>query len=131
MVKKHKKSSKKKYNKSSMKDVLGEGGEISSSTGVVMAWIVSVISILIGIFMIVFGIYPGLVSNNNDICSTNNTDPSCSWKESNIHGGLKVVYILGGIGLITFSICIIIFAYWWNRKVHENLNITSFSGEMF
>jgi len=146
MVKKYKKSSKKKYNKASMKDVLGEGGEISSSTGVVMAWIVSVISILIGIFMIVIGIYPGLVSNNNGICSANNTDPSCvynndkgtcqdntscSWKESNIHGGLQVAYILGGIGLIAFSICIIIFSYWWNRKVHENLNITAFSGEMF
>ena len=79
MVKKHKKSSNKKhtkkYNKASMKDILAKGGEISSSIGVVMAWIVGVIFILIGIFMIVIGIDPSIIfsSTNVTACPKNQT----------------------------------------------------------
>jgi len=152
MVKKHNKSSKKKHkkkhNKSSMKDVLAEGGEISSSIGVVMAWIVGVISVLMGIFMIVIGIDPSIILSNNGICSSNTTDPAidpscdvndkamcqdnilCNWKEIKTHGSFQVAYILGGIGLIAFSVGIIIFSYWWKRKVHENSNMAAFAGGM-
>jgi len=155
MVKKYKKSSKKKkkYNKSSMKDILAAGGEISSSIGVVMAWIVGVISILMGIFMIVIGIDPNLLFPNSGTCtdtSTTGNNPSktdhtcmiiqdkevcqsnqsCNWNKSKIHGGFQVAYILGGLGLIAFSVGIIIFSYWWNRKVHENSNMAAFAGGM-
>jgi hypothetical protein len=155
MVKKHKKSSNKKhtkkYNKASMKDILAKGGEISSSIGVVMAWIVGVIFILIGIFMIVIGIDPSIIfSSTNGNCLPKKSDPtntdtsciggydkdtcqsisSCNWKEIKTHGSFQIAYILGGIGLIAFSVAIIIFSYWWNRKVHQDSNMAAFAGGM-
>jgi hypothetical protein len=150
MIKKHKKSSKKKYkkkyNKSSMKDILVRGGEISSSIGVVMAWIVGIIFILIGIFMIVIGIDPGIVSTNNGICTTTtNPDawcvgsidkdscqkiPTCNWHETKTHGSFQAAYICGGIALIMFSVGMIVFSYWWNRKVHADSNMAAFAGGM-
>ena len=151
MVKKHKKSSKKKYkkkyNKSSMKDILVRGGEISSSIGVVMAWIVGIIFILIGIFMIVIGIDPDIVSTNNGICMTARTtgpnmwcgsindkdlcqESLCNWQETKTHGSFQAAYICGGIALIMFSVGMIVFSYWWNRKVHADSNMAAFAGGM-
>ncbi len=53
----------------------------------------------------------------------------CVWNPSEqLTGGTRAFYIVAGLGMIAFAVGIVLFAYWWNRKVHQDKNMAAFAG---
>jgi len=53
----------------------------------------------------------------------------CKWNPSEqLTGGTRAFYIVAGLGMIGFAVGIVLFAYWWNRKVHQDKNMAAFAG---
>jgi len=53
----------------------------------------------------------------------------CSWNPAEqLTGGTRAFYIVIGLGMIAFAVGIVLFAYWWNRKVHQDKNMAAFAG---
>ncbi len=53
----------------------------------------------------------------------------CVWNPSEqLTGGTRAFYIVIGLGMIGFAVGIVLFAYWWNRKVHQDKNMAAFAG---
>lgn len=58
-----------------------------------------------------------------------NSTNKCSWNPSEqLTGGTRAFYIVAGLGMIAFAVGIVLFAYWWNRKVHQDKNMAAFAG---
>ena len=77
--------------------------------------------------------------NNTDPCSglaesscTSGPPPSghkCAWNPpERLSGGTRAMYIGIGVAMIAFAVGIVLFAYWWNRKVHQDKNLAAFAG---
>ena len=53
----------------------------------------------------------------------------CKWYPvEQLTGGTRAFYIAIGLGMIAFAVGIVLFAYWWNRKVHQDKNMAAFAG---
>jgi hypothetical protein len=53
----------------------------------------------------------------------------CVWNPAEqLTGGTRAFYIVAGLGMIGFAVGIVLFAYWWNRKVHQDKNMAAFAG---
>jgi len=166
---KHKKHSKNK--KITFGKTMAAGGEISSTIGVVIAWIMAFIMVLGGIYLISMGIVGRSDIFDSGICSASNppkctsgnkcifpcqrdpnnkyecifNDPCSARDKSSCNkntAGMECQYsnaptfntasrierIIGGIFSILFGICIVLFSYWWRRKVYQDKNMAAFAG---
>ena len=53
----------------------------------------------------------------------------CVWNPpERLSGGTRAMYIGIGVAMIAFAVGIVLFAYWWNRKVHQDKNMAAFAG---
>ena len=53
----------------------------------------------------------------------------CQWNPSErLSGGTRAMYIGISVAMIAFAVGIVLFAYWWNRKVHQDKNMAAFAG---
>jgi len=68
---------------------------------------------------------------NKESCpnQSGGTSGKCVWNPAEqLTGGTRAFYIVIGLGMIGFAVGIVLFAYWWNRKVHQDKNMAAFAG---
>jgi len=119
-------------------------GDLNATLGLIFAWIMMFGFIGVGIYLIVKGAQgkslgegmcedkEGEQSNgtcvgyfNENSCTSNTL---CTWSRGKLSDGGKAGYIVGGLFIILFGICIVMIANWVRNKTRTDPNFAAVIG---
>jgi amino acid transporter len=140
----------KSKSKSKKNGIATEAGNFAANAGTALSTIGFISSIIMGIIMVIIAIFlfihsaslkvlksPG--SQSQEKCDSNDCpsgyycgdDFTCKPYTADQIASKKHVYIGIGIGLLVFSILIIVLSWWWKNFVHHNRTAAQLNAGMF